>query len=168
MMAQAFIVGGVPQAGRRAVRASAPQARMPLARAARPMPVISTRRHSCVARAQKAEADPSESIDTRIIEYCDINKGANKKTKGELESEFLEALRSFYYDGKPSMSNEEFDNLKDELMWEGSMLVTLRCALAAPALQGRAGAPPPPASHGLLRLQGTGVEVGHPPGGMGA
>lgn len=34
-------------------------------------------------------------------------------------------LQSFYYEGKPIMSNEEFDNLKEELMWEGSKVVML-------------------------------------------
>lgn len=34
-------------------------------------------------------------------------------------------LQSFYYDGKAVMSNEEFDNLKEELMWEGSSVVML-------------------------------------------
>ncbi|PNX97682.1 PGR5-like protein chloroplastic-like, partial [Trifolium pratense] len=32
---------------------------------------------------------------------------------------------SFYYEGKAIMSNEEFDNLKEELMWEGSSVVML-------------------------------------------
>ncbi|CAH8275665.1 unnamed protein product [Arabidopsis lyrata] len=42
-----------------------------------------------------------------------------------MEQEFLQAMQSFYYDGKAIMSNEEFDNLKDELMWEGSSVVML-------------------------------------------
>jgi hypothetical protein len=49
----------------------------------------------------------------------------NKKTIGEMEQEFLRALQSFYYDQKAIMSNEEFDNLKEELMWEGSSVVML-------------------------------------------
>uniref|UniRef100_A0A0E0QLG5 PGR5-like protein 1A, chloroplastic n=1 Tax=Oryza rufipogon TaxID=4529 RepID=A0A0E0QLG5_ORYRU len=32
---------------------------------------------------------------------------------------------AFYYDKKAVMSNEEFDNLKEELMWEGSSVVML-------------------------------------------
>jgi len=31
----------------------------------------------------------------------------------------------FYYDKKAIMSNEELDNLKEELMWEGSSVVML-------------------------------------------
>ena len=34
-------------------------------------------------------------------------------------------LQAFYYEGKSIMSNEEFDNLKEELMWEGSSVVML-------------------------------------------
>lgn len=37
---------------------------------------------------------------------------SRKKSLGEMEAEFLDAMASFYYDGKPIMSNEEFDNLK--------------------------------------------------------
>lgn len=37
----------------------------------------------------------------------------------------LSFFQSFYYDGKAVMSNEEFDNLKEELMWEGSSVVML-------------------------------------------
>jgi len=38
---------------------------------------------------------------------------------------FCYLLQSFYYEGKAIMSNEEFDNLKEELMWEGSSVVML-------------------------------------------
>ena len=38
---------------------------------------------------------------------------------------FCYVLQSFYYEGKAIMSNEEFDNLKEELMWEGSSVVML-------------------------------------------
>ncbi|RRT74269.1 hypothetical protein B296_00021531, partial [Ensete ventricosum] len=33
--------------------------------------------------------------------------------------------KAFYYEKKAIMSNEEFDNLKEELMWEGSSVVML-------------------------------------------
>lgn len=36
-------------------------------------------------------------------------------------------IQSFYYDGKPIMSNEEFDVLKEELTWQGSKVAVLRC-----------------------------------------
>ncbi|CAK9207323.1 unnamed protein product [Sphagnum jensenii] len=66
-----------------------------------------------------------EEIDRNILQYCDVNKMKAKKTLGEMEQEFLEALQSFYYDKEPIMSNEEFDNLKEELTWEGSSVVML-------------------------------------------
>lgn len=40
-----------------------------------------------------------------------------------LDSCFVQ--QAFYYEGKAIMSNEEFDNLKEELMWEGSSVVML-------------------------------------------
>ncbi len=69
-------------------------------------------------------------------------------TLGEKEQAFLEALsvsgalsayagptqcpnfpysplQSFYYDGKPAMSDAEFDLLKDELLWSGSKVAVL-------------------------------------------
>ena len=39
-------------------------------------------------------------------------------------------VQSFYYDDKPMLSNEEFDNLKEELLWEGSRVAVLRCLSA--------------------------------------
>eukprot|EP01018_Ginkgo_biloba_P018946 Gb_14341 [translate_table: standard] len=64
-------------------------------------------------------------IDNKILPYCSIDKKAEKRTLGELEQEFLEALQSFYFESKSTMTNEEFDNLKEELMWEGSSVVML-------------------------------------------
>ena len=45
-------------------------------------------------------------------------------------------LQSFYFEKKPALSNEEFDNLKEELLWEGSKVAILRCvdSLAAISL----------------------------------
>lgn len=94
-------------------------------------------------------------VDRNILPYCSIDR-KQKKTLGEMEQEFLQALQvpynkdrifsffdmislhvssliarpppmdqAFYYDQKAIMSNEEFDNLKEELMWEGSSVVML-------------------------------------------
>jgi hypothetical protein len=35
--------------------------------------------------------------------------------------------QSYYFDEAPTMSNEEFDNLRDELYWAGSKIAILRC-----------------------------------------
>lgn len=73
---------------------------------------------------QPGQVQEDEVVDSKILEYCSID-GKGKKSLGELEQDFLLALQSFYYDGKAIMSNEEFDNLKEELMWEGSSVVML-------------------------------------------
>ncbi|KAJ0602313.1 putative PGR5-like protein [Helianthus annuus] len=73
----------------------------------------------------KVEEDEftTDSVDSNIMPYCSLEQ--KKKTIGEMEQEFLQALQAFYYEGKAIMSNEEFDNLKEELMWEGSSVVML-------------------------------------------
>ena len=38
------------------------------------------------------------------------------------------AMQAFYFDETPTLSNEEFDNLKDELLWAGSKVAVLRWA----------------------------------------
>ncbi|CAL9080090.1 unnamed protein product [Musa textilis] len=73
---------------------------------------------------QQGQVQDDDIVDGKILQYCSIDK-KDKKTLGELEQEFLQALQSFYYDKKAIMSNEEFDNLKEELMWEGSSVVML-------------------------------------------
>lgn len=70
------------------------------------------------------QGEDEEVVDRNMLPYCSINR-KEKKTIGEMEQEFLQALQSFYYDNKAIMSNEEFDNLKEELMWEGSSVVML-------------------------------------------
>ncbi|CAE6181877.1 unnamed protein product [Arabidopsis arenosa] len=76
------------------------------------------------AKATTEQSGGGDNVDSNVLPYCSINR-AEKKTIGEMEQEFLQAMQSFYYDGKAIMSNEEFDNLKDELMWEGSSVVML-------------------------------------------
>eukprot|EP00271_Cylindrocystis_brebissonii_P015952 TRINITY_DN39049_c0_g1_i1.p1 TRINITY_DN39049_c0_g1~~TRINITY_DN39049_c0_g1_i1.p1 ORF type:complete len:361 (+),score=90.15 TRINITY_DN39049_c0_g1_i1:82-1164(+) len=86
------------------------------------------RRKSLIVRAAEKGSTATEvETDDNILEYCDIKKGP-KRTMGEMEQDFLLALQSFYIDGAPMMSNEEFDNLKEELTWEGSSVVVLSAA----------------------------------------
>uniref|UniRef100_A0A0F7GZP2 PGRL1A transmembrane protein n=1 Tax=Francoa sonchifolia TaxID=23250 RepID=A0A0F7GZP2_9ROSI len=73
---------------------------------------------------QSGQVQEDEVVDSNVLQYCSIDK-KQKRSLGELEQEFLQALQSFYYEGKAIMSNEEFDNLKEELMWEGSSVVML-------------------------------------------
>ncbi|TVU39426.1 hypothetical protein EJB05_12845, partial [Eragrostis curvula] len=86
-------------------------------------------RGRCRPRASGAEQQgpvqgEEEVVDSNVLPYCSIDR-KEKKTIGEMEQEFLQALQSFYYDKTAIMSNEEFDNLKEELMWEGSSVVML-------------------------------------------
>ncbi|KAF0897004.1 hypothetical protein E2562_031308 [Oryza meyeriana var. granulata] len=73
---------------------------------------------------QQQQDKEDDVVDSNVLPYCSINR-KEKKTIGEMEQEFLQALQAFYYDKKAIMSNEEFDNLKEELMWEGSSVVML-------------------------------------------
>uniref|UniRef100_A0A0E0AXX1 PGR5-like protein 1A, chloroplastic n=1 Tax=Oryza glumipatula TaxID=40148 RepID=A0A0E0AXX1_9ORYZ len=77
-----------------------------------------------VQQQQQQENEDDVVVDSNVLPYCSINQ-KEKKTIGEMEQEFLQALQAFYYDKKAVMSNEEFDNLKEELMWEGSSVVML-------------------------------------------
>ncbi|KAL3498745.1 hypothetical protein ACH5RR_041477 [Cinchona calisaya] len=76
------------------------------------------------ATDQPGPVQEDEVVDSKILPYCSLDK-KEKKSIGEMEQEFLQALQAFYYEGKAIMSNEEFDNLKEELMWEGSSVVML-------------------------------------------
>jgi hypothetical protein len=71
----------------------------------------------------------TESLDMNILDYCSLDpqgkKPTSRKSLGEKEQEYLDALRAFYYDGKPTMSDEEFENLEQELLWEGSRVAVL-------------------------------------------
>eukprot|EP00899_Mesostigma_viride_P024487 jgi/Mesvir1/5222/Mv15351-RA.1 len=87
-------------------------------------PVRGVRADASAGTDKKAVALDDE-VDSRVLPYCDINKENNKKTIGEMEQEFLNALQSFYFNNTPIMSNEEFDNLKEELLWEGSSVVMM-------------------------------------------
>ncbi len=35
-------------------------------------------------------------------------------------------MQSFYFEDRPALTNEEFDNLKEELLWQGSKVAVLR------------------------------------------
>eukprot|EP00887_Chlorella_sp_A99_P001905 scaffold18.g1905.t1 len=44
---------------------------------------------------------------------------------GEKEAAYLDALSSYYYEQQPTLTDEEFDLLKDELVWSGSKVAVL-------------------------------------------
>ncbi|GJN22600.1 hypothetical protein PR202_gb10180 [Eleusine coracana subsp. coracana] len=97
----------------------------------RALPSLTLRRRSRVLlrrateqQGQVQQKNEDDEVDSNVLPYCSLDR-KQKKTIGEMEQEFLQALQSFYYDQKAIMSNEEFDNLKEELMWEGSSVVML-------------------------------------------
>ena len=80
------------------------------------------------ARAAERESSDEATDDGYVMGYVSLNPDgtrAAKKTLGELEADFLEAMRAYYFDEAAAISNEEFDNLKQELTWEGSQVVVL-------------------------------------------
>ena len=47
-------------------------------------------------------------------------------TREEKERVFLDSIQQYYYSGKSSLPDEQFDRLREDLAWEGSVLVNLR------------------------------------------
>ncbi|GMH45776.1 hypothetical protein BSKO_13739 [Bryopsis sp. KO-2023] len=91
-------------------------------------------RKSTVVRAEteKAESKPIaiDNCDENIGEYCSIDQAGEKevRTLGEMEQEFLQAMQAWYYDGESIMTDDEFENLKEELIWQGSEIAVLSSA----------------------------------------
>jgi hypothetical protein len=49
-------------------------------------------------------------------------------TLGQIPSCFLQALQSYYYEGETKLTDEEFEILKDELVWSGSSVAVMSSA----------------------------------------
>lgn len=96
---------------------------------ARPLRLVATRATTEEQSSQSAptlmrSGEETDNCDINVGgEYCSID-GKGKRVKdrslGEMEAEFLEALSSYYYEGKPKLTDEEFALLKEELIWNGS------------------------------------------------
>jgi len=72
-----------------------------------------------------------DDCEYNIGAYCSIDDEGSRvkeRTVGEMEQEFLEAMQAWYFEGKSLMTDEEFENLKDELTWQGSEVVLLSSA----------------------------------------
>eukprot|EP00878_Enallax_costatus_P000914 GHUV01001044.1.p1 GENE.GHUV01001044.1~~GHUV01001044.1.p1 ORF type:complete len:416 (+),score=103.50 GHUV01001044.1:3-1250(+) len=100
--------------------------------AARPtVSVLARQSPSWVAKARQQETSLQESIEEGVNvtgEFCSIDSSGKRvrdRTIGEMEQEFLEALSNYYYGEKPSISDEEFELLKEELLWNGSKVAIL-------------------------------------------
>ncbi|KAL6748751.1 hypothetical protein V8C86DRAFT_2870552, partial [Haematococcus lacustris] len=79
--------------------------------------------------AEKEPGAVSDVDEGGVGAFCSIDEGGqrirSKKTIGEMEQEFLGALGSWYFEGKPTMSDAEFETLKEELLWNGSKVAIL-------------------------------------------
>lgn len=79
----------------------------------------------------RAEAGGAESDveDENVIAYCSLDESGRRMSKklslADKERMFLDALAGYYYNKVPSLSDEEFELLKDELVWEGSKVAVL-------------------------------------------
>merc|ERR1712176_1603768 len=88
----------------------------------------STTTTTCWA-SKEEQTSGTKEFDENINPFCSLDEAGKpvkkKKSLGEMEQEDLDALRQFYMNEDPSLSDEEFDVLKDELLWEGSTVVTM-------------------------------------------
>lgn len=75
-----------------------------------------------------ADPDVAEIVlDENIGGFCSVNPRTGKRaeiTVRDKEALFLDAMQG-YFRGESTLSNAEFDALKDELTWQGSEVVTL-------------------------------------------
>lgn len=87
-------------------------------------------------RSRKTTSEERESssslsevvVDENIGGFCSINERTGKREElglREKEQLFLATMQRYYLDGTSTLSNEEFDTLKEELTWQGSEVVTL-------------------------------------------
>eukprot|EP01039_Chlorochromonas_danica_P003526 gene3526-3862_t len=61
-------------------------------------------------------------------EFCLLDKESGEiiyLTKEEKERVFLDAVQSYYFSGRNVLTDKQFDRLREDLSWEGSVLVTL-------------------------------------------
>uniref|UniRef100_A0A7S1N7I6 Uncharacterized protein n=1 Tax=Eutreptiella gymnastica TaxID=73025 RepID=A0A7S1N7I6_9EUGL len=72
-----------------------------------------------------AEPNLPTTSDITSCAAGDVDGTFANKTPEDLEVMYIDALWSYYKDGKASMSDEEFDTLKMELNWQGSGFPTL-------------------------------------------
>lgn len=110
---------GLPSRHQRAACRLAPASRRVAARAVEEKPAGTVMRSG-------EETDQGEAL---AGDYCSLDAAGQrvrgKRSLGEMEQEFLDAMSAFYYDGKANISDAEFDLLKEELLWAGSKVVVL-------------------------------------------
>jgi len=68
------------------------------------------------------------NIDSKADEFTYTDKETGEElalTREEKERIFLDAIQSYYYSGKQILDDKQFNRLREDLTWEGSVLVTL-------------------------------------------
>ena len=61
-------------------------------------------------------------------EYCAIDERTGKPivlSVEEKERVFVEAMQAYFYDGREVLSDKDFDQLKEDLLWEGSQVAAM-------------------------------------------
>jgi len=62
-------------------------------------------------------------------EFCLLDEETGKPillTREEKERVFLDSIQQYYYSGKSTLPDDQFDRLREDLAWEGSLLVNLK------------------------------------------
>lgn len=81
------------------------------------------------AASKGAQGYESDGDGTNVNAYCSLDEDGRRPLKqmslGEKEAAYLDALSSYYYEQQPTLTDEEFDLLKDELVWSGSKVAVL-------------------------------------------
>ena len=98
---------------------AAPKAAAVSARAVRAGPIIARAsqpsRGSLVLRRAEEEASPNATVSAS----CSIDDPSSCSL-ADLEMMYIDALWNYYNDGKFTISDEQYDRLREELNWCGS------------------------------------------------
>lgn len=82
--------------------------------------------NSKTGRVSESGQDQGDCIPDE--EFCVVDNdtgGLIRLTVEEKERIFLDALQSYYFNNKQTLSDEEFDLLKEDLSWSGSKVVSM-------------------------------------------
>jgi len=79
-------------------------------------------------RFYEANLDEKEKSPESLGEFCLIDPETGNKlmlTKEEKERIFLDSIQNYYFKGSNNLDDAQFDQLREDLSWEGSALVNL-------------------------------------------
>jgi hypothetical protein len=84
-------------------------------------------KEAAVEAAAAVGTRPEIVLDENIGGFCSINPRTGKRVEATLKEKevlFMDAMQA-YFRGESTLSNDEFDALKEELTWQGSSVATL-------------------------------------------